>query len=83
MTKRKTYAFSQKALQTRTPTWAKNMFRITFLITKIVVGYIAATNLLSPDTKYEVTLVLTLVVDPLAWGLSKMFGVEADIDDKL
>jgi hypothetical protein len=60
--------------------WAIWMFRITFLITKIVIGYVAATNLLSPHSKYELTLILTLLVDPLAFGLSKMFGV--DVKDK-
>jgi hypothetical protein len=72
--------FGIDQLQQSTPLWALWMFRITFLLTKIVVGYIAATNLLSPDAKYEVTLFLTLLVDPLAFGLSKMFGVT--IEDK-
>lgn len=67
--------FGLNQINKTTPTWALWMFRITFLLTKIVVGYIAATNLLLPDAKYEVTLFLTLVVDPLAFGLSKMFGV--------
>ncbi|MBW4362609.1 hypothetical protein [Flavobacterium taihuense] len=67
--------FGVKQLKNTTPLWALWMFRITFLVTKIVVGYIAATNLLSPHAKYEVTLFLTLVVDPFAFGLSKMFGI--------
>lgn len=72
------FGFSQ--IQQTTPMWALWMFRITFLVTKIVVGYIAATNLLSPESKYEVTLFLTLLIDPLAFGLSKMFGVSIGED---
>lgn len=68
-------AFGTNQIKQTTPTWAIWMFRITFLLTKIIVGYIAATNLLSPESKYEVTLFLTLLIDPLAFGLSKMFGV--------
>lgn len=63
-----------------TPSWAKWFFRIVFLFNKIVMAYIAATNLISPEAKYEITLFLTLVIDPLAYGFSKMFGVT--IEDK-
>lgn len=70
--------FGVNQLNQSTPVWALWMFRIVFLVTKIVVGYIAATNLLSPEAKYEVTLFLTLVVDPLAFGLSKLFGVTVE-----
>lgn len=62
------------ALKAKTPEWAKWMFRIVFLMTKILTGYIAATNWLTPTQKYEVTLLLTLVIDPFFFGLSKMFG---------
>ena len=72
-TRKTKFGFEQ--LQQSTPVWALWLFRITFLLTKIVVGYIASTNLLSPESKYEVTLFLTLLIDPLAFGLSKMFGV--------
>lgn len=70
--------FGVKQIKHTTPAWALWMFRIVFLFTKIVVGYIAATNLLSPELKYEVTLVLTLIIDPLAFGFSKMFGIPTE-----
>lgn len=72
--------FGLKQIGNETPVWALWLFRVVFLLTKIIVGYIAATNLLSPDAKYEITLFLTLVIDPLAFGFSKMFGIE--IEDK-
>ena len=59
-----------------TPKWATWMFRITFLLTTVVTGWIAATNIFPEGVKYEVTLFLKLFLDPLIWGLSKMFGIE-------
>ena len=73
-------AFGLNHVNSTTPLWAKWFFRIVFLFNKIVMAYIAATNLISPEAKYEITLFLTLVIDPLAFGFSKMFGIV--IDDK-
>lgn len=70
------FGFNQ--VTTTTPPWAKWLFRIVFFLNKIVAGYIAATNLISPEAKYEVTLFLVLIIDPFAYGFSKMFGVEID-----
>lgn len=70
--------FGLNQVSSTTPLWAKWMFRIVFLFTKIVVGYIAATDLISPEAKYEITLFLTLIIDPGIFGLSKMFGIEVE-----
>ena len=75
---RKTHAFSTKAFNSPTPTWAKNMFRISYLLTKVVIAWIAVTKIFTTGTQLEVTLFLTLVVDPFIYGLSKMFGVEIE-----
>lgn len=72
--------FGVKQIKNPTPVWALWMFRIVFLLNKIIIGYLAATNLLSPDVKYEVTVFLAIVVDPFAFGLSKMFGIP--VEDK-
>lgn len=77
----KKYAFSKKALTTETPSWAKWMFRITFIITTAFVGWVAATNVFDQETKYEITLALKLLVDPIVYGLSKLFGVEPKEDE--
>lgn len=71
---KQTFGFDQVNLTT--PSWAKWFFRIVFLFNKIIMAYIAATNLISPEAKYEITLFLTLVIDPLAYGFSKMFGIK-------
>lgn len=76
---RKTHAFSKKALINRTPTWAKNMFRITVLLTTAAAVFVAGTNLVSEDIKYEFTLGLK-ALDVIIYGISEMIGVETKED---
>lgn len=73
--KKKTYAFSAKALTSATPIWAKNMFRITFILTSAFTIFMAGTNLFDDNYKYEIMLGLKSL-DAVIYGLSKMFGVE-------
>lgn len=73
---RKTHAFSKKGLENRTPTWAKNMFRIVMYLNIAIAAWLASTNLFDTETKYEITLILNVVVTPLTHIISKMFGVE-------
>lgn len=74
--------FGLNQVNSTTPLWAKWFFRIVFLFNKIIVAYIAATNLIDPAAKYEITLFLTLVIDPLAFGFSKMFGITPEEKEK-
>jgi hypothetical protein len=53
-------------------------FRIVFLLTKIIVAYVAATNIISPESRYEITLFLTLVVTRL-WVSNVWVKIEEDI----
>jgi hypothetical protein len=53
-------------------------FRIVFLWL-IIVAYIAATNIISPESKYEITLFFNIVID--LW-VFKMFGVKIEEDIK-
>lgn len=73
----KTHAFTAKALQSETPMWAKNMFRVTFVLTSAVTIFIAGTNLFSEEVKYELMLGLK-ALDAVIYGLSKMFGIEKE-----
>jgi len=73
--KKTNYAFSAKAINSETPRWAKNMFRITLLITSAITIFMAGTNILEESMKYEVLLGLK-TLDAFMFGLSKMFGVE-------
>lgn len=58
-----------------TPEWAKWMFRIVFALTTGIGAYMASSNLFSQEVKYETILVLKLLIDPLVYAISKMFGV--------
>lgn len=58
-----------------TPNWAKWMFRVTFILTTAMLGWMEATDLFTDATKHEVTIFLKLFLDPLVYGLSKMFGL--------
>lgn len=71
------------AINAPNPKWADWMFRIGFLLTTVLTGYLAATNLLTVEVKYEWTVLLKVVVDPLLWGLSKMWGVKVDNEEVL
>lgn len=75
MTKKTYHAFTKRAILNRTPNWAKNMFRITFILTSAITIFIAGTNLFSEEIKYECMLGLK-ALDAIIYGLSKMFGVE-------
>jgi len=77
MKKRTTHAFTAKAFETPTPTWAKNMFRITFVLTGAITIFIAETNIVDEGFKYELMLGIKSL-DAVVWGLSKMFGVEIE-----
>ena len=73
--------FGPGQITNKTPEWAKWMFRITFALTTSVVAWIAATHLMGTEAKYEITLALKLVIDPLMYSISKLFGVNEDAPD--
>lgn len=72
----KTTKFGLSQIGNKTPLWAKWIFSIIFLLTTITISWLAATNVVGESQKYEITLFLKVVIDPLAYGLSKMFGIE-------
>lgn len=74
MTRRKNYAFSKKALLTRTPTWANWMFRICLLITSTATFVIASDPAIPDDLKVRINVYVT-ALNLFVLGLSKMFGV--------
>lgn len=65
---------TKEALNGRTPLWAKNMFRITFIVTSAIMIFIAGTQLFDESLKFELVLGLKSI-DALALGFSKLFGV--------
>jgi len=75
--------FGPGQIVNNTPGWAKWMFRITFTITTAATGYIAATNAIPQESKYEITLLLKLLIDPIVFGVSKMFGVDVKESEEI
>jgi len=65
-----------------TPMWAKNIFRIYFFASKAVIGWFAYTKLLPAPWIYEAMGIVTLLLDPIVYGLSKMVGVVPEVDEK-
>lgn len=72
--------FGLNQIAEKTPEWAKWLFRITFLVTTALSVWIASTNLITPSVKYELTLILKVIVDPVVFGISKMFGINNNKD---
>lgn len=66
--------FGISQIKNETPKWAIWIFRITFLLTTAATGYIASTNLIADNVKYELVLLLKFL-DFLIFGISKLFGV--------
>lgn len=77
MTKKVTHAFTTKALKSPTPTWAKNMFILTFALTSALAVFMAGTKIIPDDMKFEVLLGLK-ALDGFMFTLSKMFGVAVE-----
>jgi len=82
MTKKVQHFATQKAFASRTPTWAKNMVTITFVITSAFTLFIAGTNLIPESIKYELMLAIKSL-DVIVAGFAKAFGVsEEEVKDR-
>lgn len=75
----KTQFATKKALTSRTPTWAKNMFRITMLLTTVAMFIVASDTALA-DNATRIMLYLK-GFDMFMFGISKMFGVTEEEDN--
>lgn len=69
----KTQFATKKALTSATPLWAKNMFRITMLLTTVVMFIVASDTALAGSAT-RIMLYLK-GFDMFIFGVSKMFGV--------
>jgi hypothetical protein len=69
--------FGIKGLENRTPTMAKNAFRITLLLTSIATFIIAGDAQINPELAVRIGVYLK-ALDLLVFGISKMFGVEVE-----
>jgi hypothetical protein len=83
-TSKTSFGFDQ--LTNPTPEWANWIFRGYFIISKAVVGYLAALAAvqqlhISVQFLMVVTLTITLLFDPIMYGFSKMFGIVPTAND--
>lgn len=81
-----TVKFGLGQVNNETPEWANWIFRGWFIISKAVVGYIAALAALkelniSITTLMVITLTINLLLDPIMYGFSKLFGIVPDQAD--
>jgi hypothetical protein len=58
------------------PKWAKYGFFIAQIICKSAIAYLAATGLFPQNIKYEATLAISLIIEPLLYGAAELAGVK-------
>lgn len=69
-----TFGFASYGLPT--PKWASAVFDLYFIVSKALIGWLAATKLLPMTDIVEATFFVTLFLDPIVKGMTKMFGVQ-------
>lgn len=70
------------SINSPTPLWATWVFRIFYGISTAVGVWLAATNVLSSQAKFEILLGFT-ALDRLAWTVARGLGVKKeDVTDK-
>ncbi len=73
--------FGIKQLKNDTPEWAKWIFRSWFFISKALLGWLSYTKLIESNTLHELIGVFSLLIDPIMFGFSKMFGIVPNKDN--
>lgn len=74
MSDEKTIGFTAQAIKAPAPKWATYAFRTVLIVTSALSIWLAGTNLVSQNAKFELLLALK-GADFVAWGLSRMLGV--------
>jgi hypothetical protein len=73
------FGFGQ--IENKTPLWAKNIFRITLLLTFVATFVIASDPEIPAKLAVRIGVYLK-ALDLLVFGLSKMFGVKIEVSKK-
>jgi len=76
-----TWTFGTGQFNKITPEFARNIFDMYFIISKAVVGWLAAIQILTTRHEFVVTMTITLLLDVIVKGLTKMFGVTIEDSD--
>lgn len=69
-----TFGFSSFTLPT--PKWANAAFDIYFIVSTAFLSWVVATKLFNTSNTQEAVYFITLLLNPIVKGLSKMFGVQ-------
>lgn len=70
-----TTTFGLSSYNKPSPEWAKNIFDLYFILSKALVGWMGYTRLIPQHSMYEILGSISLLLDPIVRGLTKMFGV--------
>lgn len=71
-------SFGFDQIENQTPPIAIWIFRSYFILSKAFLGWAAAVGIFSPEHLKVITLTITLLLDPVVLGFSKLFGVEPE-----
>ena len=72
----KNTSFGFSSLSKPTPAFANNLFYLYFIMSKAIVGWLGYTHMIPQAAMYEILGFITLLLDPVILGVSKMFGCE-------
>jgi hypothetical protein len=68
-------SFGLDQVNNETPPFANWIFRGYFIISKAMIGWIAAVGLFPTKTQFVVVTTVSLLLDPIVLGFSKLFGI--------
>jgi hypothetical protein len=74
--------FGLNQVNNKTPEFANWIFRGYFVISKALIGWLAAIKWLDTSQIYNVTITITLLIDPIMLGFSKLFGIEPTVPEQ-
>jgi hypothetical protein len=68
-------AFGLDQINNETPAYANWIFRSYFIISKAAIGWIAAVGLFDSHIQFVTVTTVSLLLDPIVLGFSKLFGI--------
>lgn len=74
-------SFGFDQIENETPMYAQWIFRGYFLFSKAIIGWVAAIGLFTTRNEFLIVTTISLLIDPIMLGFSKLFGIvpeEAD-----
>jgi hypothetical protein len=77
-----TTTFGLSSYNKPSPEWARNVFDLYFILSKAFIGWMGYTHMIPQSLMYEILGIVSLLLDPIVRGLTKMFGVTVIENDK-